>query len=189
VATDVYPPGDATRIEVERLGDVLCGRARPGHFRGVATVVTRLFHLARPHVAVFGEKDWQQLAVIRRMVRDLHFDVEVVGGAIVREPDGLAMSSRNVYLSPQARSQAPALCAALLEARRLHRAGERDALRLAACAHARLSKEPLAEIEYVEVCDPESLAPVAVVEARARLLLAVRFEGTRLIDNAELSEE
>jgi pantoate--beta-alanine ligase len=187
-SAEIYPPGDVTRVDVGRLGEVLCGRGRPGHFRGVATVVTRLFHIGRPHLALFGEKDWQQLAVIRRMVRDLHFDVEIASGPIVREPDGLAMSSRNAYLSEAGRRQAPALFAALLDARRLFRSGERSARQLAACAHARIAKEPLAEIEYVEVFDPDTLAPLEVACERARIALAVRFESTRLIDNAELSE-
>jgi pantoate--beta-alanine ligase len=188
-AAEMYAPGEATRVEVAGLCEGLCGRERPGHFRGVATVVAKLLQLARPHVVVFGEKDWQQLAVIRRMVRDLCFDVEVLGAPIVREPDGLAMSSRNAYLSEEARRQAPALNAALLEARRLFRAGERDARRLAACARARLEKEPLASVEYVEVCCPDTLAPLETVAGRALLALAVRFGTTRLIDNALLAEE
>jgi pantoate--beta-alanine ligase len=188
-AAEMYAPGEATRVEVAGLGDGLCGRERPGHFRGVATVVAKLLQIARPHLVVFGEKDWQQLAVIRRMVRDLFFDIEVVGAPTVREPDGLAMSSRNVYLSEMARRQAPALNAALLEVRRALRAGERDARRLAACARARIEKEPLAEIEYVEVCDPDSLAPLDAVARRALVALAVRFGNTRLIDNAVLEEE
>jgi pantoate--beta-alanine ligase len=183
---EIYPNGDATWVNVERLTATLCGRSRPGHFRGVTTVVARLLHAARPHVALFGEKDYQQLAVIRRMARDLCFGVEIIGAPIVREPDGLAMSSRNVFLSPRARQQATALNAALHEARALVRAGVRDAGAVAGVARQRIEKEPLAEVEYVELVDAENLEPVREVRGRVLLALAVRFEGTRLIDNTLL---
>ncbi|HTO69918.1 MAG TPA: pantoate--beta-alanine ligase [Myxococcota bacterium] len=186
---EMYPGGDATWVEVERLTSGLCGRSRPGHFRGVTTVVARLFNAARPHLAVFGEKDYQQLAVIRRMARDLAFGIEVLGGPIVREPDGLAMSSRNVFLSPRARQQAAALPAALHEARALVRAGVRDATVLCHETRRRIEKEPLAEIDYVEIVDAESLEPQRELRAPAVLALAVRFEGTRLIDNTLLVAE
>jgi pantoate--beta-alanine ligase len=183
---EIYPSGDATWVTVERLTTGLCGRSRPGHFRGVTTVVARLLHAARPHVAIFGEKDYQQLAVIRRMARDLGFGVEIVGGPIVREPDGLAMSSRNAFLSSRARQQATALNAALHEVRALVRAGVCDAATVCATARQRIEKEPLAEIDYVELVDAENLEPVREVGARSLLALAVRFEGTRLIDNTLL---
>ncbi len=183
---EIYPSGDATWVTVERLTSGLCGSSRPGHFRGVTTVVARLFNAARPHVAVFGEKDYQQLAVIRRMTRDLCFGIEIVGGPIVREPDGLAMSSRNAFLSSRARQQATALNSALHEARALVRAGVRDAASVCAEARRRIEKEPLAEIDYVQIVDAESLEPVRQVAGRSLLALAVRFEGTRLIDNAIL---
>jgi pantoate--beta-alanine ligase len=186
---EIYPNGDATWVEVERLTSGLCGRSRPGHFRGVTTVVARLFNAARPHLAVFGEKDYQQLAVIRRMARDLAFGVEVVGGPIVREPDGLAMSSRNVFLSARARQQATALHAALHEARALVRGGVHDATALCEEARRRIEKEPLAEIDYVELVDAESLEPLRELRGPAVLALAVRFEGTRLIDNTFLDTE
>jgi pantoate--beta-alanine ligase len=185
---EMYPDGDATGVEVERLTEPLCGRVRPGHFRGVTTVVARLFNATKPHLAVFGEKDFQQLAAVRRMARDLRFDVEIVGAPIVREPDGLAMSSRNAYLRPEERRQATALNAGLLEARRLFRAGERDARRLAAAARARIDKEPLAHIEYVEVRDAETLQEIASATRPALLALAVRFGATRLIDNTVLED-
>ncbi len=185
---EIYPEGDATRVEVERLTEPLCGRMRPGHFRGVTTVVARLLCATKPHLAVFGEKDFQQLAVVRRMARDLRFDVEIVSAPIVREPDGLAMSSRNVYLRPEERRQATSLNAALLEARRLYRAGERDARRLAHAARARIEKEPLAEIEYVELRDAETLEEIARATRPALLALAVRFGATRLIDNTVLED-
>ncbi len=186
---EIYPSGDATWVDVERLTAGLCGRSRPGHFRGVTTVVARLFNAARPHVAVFGEKDYQQLAVIRRMTRDLGFGIEVVGGQIVREPDGLAMSSRNVFLSARARQQATSLHAALHEARASVRAGVRDAEALVAQVRQRIEKEPLAELDYVELVDADTLEPLRAVRGPALLALAVRFEGTRLIDNTQLSAE
>jgi pantoate--beta-alanine ligase len=186
---EIYPSGDATWVDVERLTAGLCGRSRPGHFRGVTTVVARLFNAARPHVAVFGEKDYQQLAVIRRMSRDLGFGIDVVGGQIVREPDGLAMSSRNVFLSARARQQATSLHAALHEARASVRAGVRDAEALVAVVRQRIEKEPLAELDYVELVDADTLEPLRAVRGPALLALAVRFEGTRLIDNTQLSAE
>lgn len=185
-AEEIYPEGNATLVEVERLSEGMCGRGRPGHFRGVASVVTRLLIAAKPDVAVFGEKDYQQLALIRRMTRDLLFDLEIIGGPTVREPDGLAMSSRNVYLSADARQQARGLNAALHEARQLVRSGERDVRRLVAAARNRLDKEPLAQVEYIEVRDAESLEPLERVARRAVMGLAVHFEGTRLIDNTIL---
>ena len=183
---EMYPNGDATWVTVERLTSGLCGRNRAGHFRGVTTVVTRLLNAAHPHVAIFGEKDYQQLAVIRRMARDLCTGVEIVGGPIVREPDGLAMSSRNVFLSARARQQATGLNAALHEARALVRAGVRDAATVIATARQRIEKEPLAEIDYVELVDAENLEPVRELRGRSVIALAVRFEGTRLIDNTLL---
>ncbi|HTO54680.1 MAG TPA: pantoate--beta-alanine ligase [Myxococcota bacterium] len=186
---EIYPAGDSTWVDVDRLTAGLCGRSRPGHFRGVTTVVARLFNAARPHIAVFGEKDYQQLAVVRRMARDLAFGIEVIGGPIVREPDGLAMSSRNAFLSARARQQAPALHAALHEVRSLVRGGARDAAALCAAARQRIEKEPLAEIDYVELVCADTLEPLREVRFPAVMALAVRFEGTRLIDNTLLSEE
>jgi pantoate--beta-alanine ligase len=185
-AADMYPQGDATRVRVERLTEGLCGRSRPGHFEGVTTVVARLFNAVRPHVAVFGEKDYQQLAAIRRMARDLLFDVEVVGGPTVREADGLAMSSRNAYLAPAARLQATALQDALGEARRRVASGETDARSLLEAVRRRIAKEPLAELDYAELRDADSLESVDRVGRRSVLALAVRFEGARLIDNTVL---
>jgi pantoate--beta-alanine ligase len=184
--TDMYPEGNATWVDVERLTEGMCGRSRVGHFRGVTTIVSRLLNAAKPHVAVFGEKDYQQCAVIQRMVRDLLLDVEVVVAPTVREPDGLAMSSRNAYLRPEARQQATALNAALHDARQLYRAGIRDSRALIHAARRRIRKEPLAEIEYIELVDAETLETVAETGARSVLALAVRFEGTRLIDNTVL---
>jgi pantoate--beta-alanine ligase len=185
-AADMYPQGDATRVRVECLTEGLCGRSRPGHFEGVTTVVARLFNAVRPHVAVFGEKDYQQLAAIRRMARDLLFDVEVVGGPTVREADGLAMSSRNAYLAPAARLQATALQDALGEARRRVASGETDARSLLEAVRRRIAKEPLADLDYAELRDADSLESVDRVGRRSVLALAVRFEGARLIDNTVL---
>jgi pantoate--beta-alanine ligase len=185
--SEIYPQGWSTWVEVEGgLGAGLCGRSRPGHFRGVTTVVARLFNAARPHVAVFGEKDYQQVAVIRRMTRDLLFDIEIVAAPTVREADGLAMSSRNENLSEVERDQARALNAALADARQLLRSGERNGARLIEAARRRLADAPLARIDYVELVDPDTLEPLEKVESRAVMALAVHFSRARLIDNALL---
>jgi len=181
----VFRPGHETWVTVEQASRGLCGERRPGHFRGVATVVAKLFNLTRPHVAVFGQKDFQQLAVLRAMVRDLDLAVEVVGMPIVREADGLAMSSRNAYLSAEARRRALALSQALFEARQAATRGERDAGRLAARARARLEAAE-ARVDYVEVVDPATLRPVAEAVPGTVMLLAAFFGTTRLIDNLVL---
>ncbi|MEE9606214.1 MAG: pantoate--beta-alanine ligase [Myxococcota bacterium] len=193
-AAAMYAPDCETWLEVTELSKPLCGRARPGHFRGVATVVAKLLLAAKPHVAVFGEKDFQQLALIRRMVRDLNIDVEIAGVPTVREADGLALSSRNALLDPVARRQATALVRALDTAERAVAAGERDAARILQLAVAEIEKAPLAEIDYAELRDPHSLAPAPAQLCGAALLaLAVCFrpsegEGAavRLIDNRVL---
>ena len=194
-AAEMYPDGAQTHVEVGELAKPLCGRTRPGHFRGVATVVSKLLLAAKPHVAVFGEKDWQQLAVIRRMVRDLRMDVEIAGLPTVRESDGLALSSRNRNLDPDARRQALVLPRALDAAEASVRAGERDTARLLAEVRREIAKAPRAEIDYAELRDPDSLAaaPAALV-APTLLALAVFVRppaggaGTtvRLIDNRVL---
>ena len=183
---EVYPEGWSTWVDVEGLTEGLCGRNRPGHFRGVTTVVARLFHAAKPHVAVFGEKDYQQLAVIRRMTRDLLLDIEIEGAPTVREPDGLAMSSRNRNLTDDERRQARALHAALSEAALLVRGGERRSAVLIQAVRQCIAKQPAAQIEYVEVVDPDTLEPVASLVRRAVMAVAVRFSKARLIDNATL---
>jgi pantoate--beta-alanine ligase len=181
----VYPPGHQTWVEVEEVSRGLCGERRPGHFRGVATVVAKLFHLSRPHVALFGEKDWQQLQVVRAMVRDLDFGLEVVGMPIVREADGLAMSSRNAYLSPEERTRALSLSRGLREAQARAAAGERDAAALAAGVEERIAAAG-ARVDYVAVVHPETLRPVARAEPGSRMLVAAFAGGTRLIDNVAL---
>ena len=179
----MYPAGHRTFVEVAQLQDGLCGARRPGHFRGVATVVTQLFALARPHLAVFGEKDWQQLQIIRRLAVDLHLGVEVVGMPIVRVADGLAMSSRNAYLSPVERTRALALSRGLGAARARWAAGERQADVLREAARAELRAAEVRE-DYVELVTPDTLEPLARAErADARLLVAGFVGTTRLIDN------
>jgi pantoate--beta-alanine ligase len=183
----MYPGGPPlTRVVVGKLADGMCGARRPGHFEGVATVVSKLFHLVQPHVALFGEKDYQQLAVIRRMVRDLDLDVEIVGAPIVREPDGLAMSSRNAYLSPAEREQALALSRGLGAAAARFAAGERDAAALIAAARAPLEAAPLVRVDYVDLRDAETLEVVERVERKVVLAVAAFVGTTRLIDNRVL---
>lgn len=181
----VFRPGHQTWVTVEGVSQGLCGASRPGHFRGVATVVLKLLHLTRPHVAIFGEKDWQQLAVIRAMVSDLDLDVEVAGMPIVREADGLALSSRNAYLSAEERGRALALSRALFEARDAVAAGAREAAPLVARARARLEAAG-ARVDYVEVVHPTELTPVAEVAPGSVMLLAAQVGRTRLIDNLVL---
>jgi pantoate--beta-alanine ligase len=181
----MYAPAHESWVSVERVSQGLCGGSRPGHFRGVATVVAKLFNLTVPHVAMFGEKDFQQLAVIRAMVRDLFFPVEIVGMPIVREPDGLALSSRNAYLAQEDRGRALALSQALAVARVAAAGGERDAERLRARARERLAAAG-ARVDYVEIVNPETLAPVARAEPGSVMLLAAFVGTTRLIDNARL---
>lgn len=181
----VFAPGHQTWIEVGPVAEGLCGARRPGHFRGVATVVMKLFQLTRPQVALFGEKDWQQLQVIRAMVRDLDLDVEVAGMPIVREPDGLARSSRNAYLSTDERCRALALSRALAEAQERARGGDRDVASLTAGARAALASAG-ARVDYVEIVEPESLQPVLRAEPGSRMLVAAYLGPTRLIDNAAL---
>jgi pantoate--beta-alanine ligase len=188
-ARGMYPRGYATFVDVEGLTDTLCGRSRPGHFRGVTTVVCKLFTIIQPHVALFGRKDFQQLAVLRRMTEDLNLPVEIVGMPIVREADGLAMSSRNSYLSAGERRQALALSDAIGLVRVAVRQGERSAAALLDLVARRLGQEPDARIDYVRICHDESLEDVAAVDRHAVLLLAVRIGRTRLIDNSYLVEE
>lgn len=184
---EMYPPGRWTVVEVLDLGDVLCGAVRPGHFRGVATVVAKLFHIVKPHRAYLGQKDYQQTVIIRRMVRDLNMDVEVVVLPTVREADGLAMSSRNSYLSQEERKAAPVLYRALREAERRVAEGERSARRILAAMEAVVSAESLARIDYLALVDPETLEEVEVVTGSAVALGAVRIGKTRLIDNLLLT--
>jgi pantoate--beta-alanine ligase len=185
-ASAMYPPGAQTFVEVRELQQPLCGARRPGHFAGVATIVTKLFHITQPHVAVFGEKDYQQLAIIRRMVRDLDFDVEVASIPIVREPDGLAMSSRNAYLSPAQRESALALSRGLAAAEAAAKQGERSAAVLVSAARAALEAAQL-RIDYVELRDAVELTEVAKLDRPCVLAIAAFVGTTRLIDNRVLA--
>jgi pantoate--beta-alanine ligase len=185
-ASAMYPPGAQTFVEVRELQKPLCGASRPGHFAGVATIVTKLFHVTNPHLAVFGEKDYQQLAIIRRMVRDLDFGIEIVGVPIVREPDGLALSSRNAYLSADQRTTALSLSKGLAAAEAAVKAGERDAAKIVAAARALIEAEPGARIDYVELRDADELTPVTTLSRPAVLAMAVFVGATRLIDNRVL---
>jgi pantoate--beta-alanine ligase len=185
-SAEMYPEGYQTYVEVTGVSQGLCGAARPGHFRGVATVVAKLFHIVRPHAAVFGEKDFQQLAVIRRMVRDLNLDVEIVGAPIVREADGLAMSSRNKYLEGEDRHAARCLYKGLCAARDLFAGGVRDPERLLDVARTKILFEPRATLDYVEARHPETLSPAHSPSARMTILVAARVGPTRLIDNITL---
>jgi pantoate--beta-alanine ligase len=180
---DIYPPGAQTYVNVEALSLPLCGAHRPGHFRGVATVVLKLFNIVQPHVAVFGEKDYQQLALIQQMVRDLLLDVDVVGAPIVREADGLAMSSRNRHLDADQRIAARCLAAALEAAEERLGAGERHAASLLAATTDAITREPLARVEYAALVDPDTLQNISTVDERALVALAVWVGSTRLIDN------
>ena len=179
---EIYPPGRTTSVDVGRLGEVLEGAARPGHFRGVATVVTILYSLVQPDRAYFGQKDGQQSVVIRRMVHDLGLPVDIVVCPTVREDDGLAVSSRNRYLTPEERAQAPALNRALQAAATAYAEGERSADPMRRMMLAELEAAPLGQVDYVSVADAETLDELEVVDRPALLSLAVRFPSARLID-------
>ncbi|PKN08910.1 MAG: pantoate--beta-alanine ligase [Deltaproteobacteria bacterium HGW-Deltaproteobacteria-8] len=180
----MYFSDHATWVEVPELAKGLCGASRPVHFRGVCTVVTKLFGLVRPDVAVFGQKDWQQLAILKRMSRDLELGVEVVGRPIFREPDGLAMSSRNVNLTPEEREKAPAIRQGLLVVQAAVRAGERDAAKLALMFRAHLAEKlTSASVDYADFVHPESMSPVVRVEGPTLFAVAVFLGRVRLIDN------
>jgi len=183
---EVYPPGYQTYIRVEDLENRLDGASRPGHFRGVATVCARLFHVALPDRAYFGQKDAAQVAVIRRLVQDLQFPLEVVVCPIVREPDGLAMSSRNAYLDPNDRRAATVLYRSLTAAHALYNAGERSAQAIRACLTDVLASEPRARLDYAAVVDPDTLLEVERVTSPTLVAVAALFGSTRLIDNIVL---
>jgi pantoate--beta-alanine ligase len=180
---EIYPEGFDTRIEIRDLSTSLCGAVRPGHFKGVATVVAKLFNIVRPQVAVFGCKDYQQLQIIRRLALDLNFAIEIIGHPTVREADGLAMSSRNAYLNPEERKAALCLYHSLRHAEEIVRHGERCGAAIVDAARGEIAREPLARVEYATLCDPESLREVERVEESALLALAVRIGKARLIDN------
>ena len=183
---EMYPTGNGktlTFVDVARITDTLCGASRPGHFRGVATVVTKLFNITEADVAYFGQKDAQQVAVIRQMVADLNTNVKIVAVPIVREADGLALSSRNHFLNATERQAALVLSRSLRLAEKMLQAGERDAATLLAAMNDCLSQEPLAVIDYVEIVDTQTLLALPRIEGAALIAMAVRFGKTRLIDN------
>jgi pantoate--beta-alanine ligase len=180
---EMYPPGATTFVTVEGLSEKLCGRSRPGHFRGVTTVVAKLFNIVEPDLAFFGQKDAAQAVIIRRMVRDLGFDVEIVVCPIVREPDGLALSSRNAYLDPQQRKQATVLYRSLMRIQFLADRGESDSARLIAPALEEFRQEPEVRLDYFEIVDCETLDPVTNTSKGALVAVAAFVGPTRLIDN------
>lgn len=184
---EVYPEGFSTYVNVEGITQGLCGASRPGHFRGVATVVCKLLSMVRPDLAVFGQKDAQQAAVIKRMVRDLDLAVKIAIGPIVREPDGLAMSSRNACLTPEERKQAAALYRSLKLARRMVREGARETGEVRRKMKTLLAREaPLGKVDYIEIVDSETLEPARRISGRTLVALAVRFPSARLIDNVRI---
>ena len=185
-AAEIYPPGYRTYVEVHGLQDRLCGKSRPGHFQGVATVVLKLFDIVGPDLAFFGAKDAQQVLIIGKMAVDLDLDVEVVTCPLVREPDGLALSSRNAYLSPEERKAALVLSISLRWAEWAVAAGERDAAKVIAGIRSAIETEPLARVDYVEAVDPVNLEPVAEIRGDVLIALAVFIGSTRLIDNIRL---
>ena len=180
---EMYPEGYRTSVEVAGLQEKLCGRSRPGHFRGVATVVLKLFNIVRPDYAFFGQKDAQQVVILQKMVQDLNADMEIRAMPIIREPDGLAMSSRNAYLSAEERRAALVLSSSLGEARRMFENGERAAGPIRERVSSAIAAESLARIDYVEIVDPSSLEPVERIDGEALVALAVYIGKTRLIDN------
>lgn len=180
---DMYPEGFQTKVTVERITNHLCGISRPGHFDGVATVVTKLFNTTKPHMAIFGQKDFQQLTVIRRMVKDLNMDIEIIGVPTVREDDGLAMSSRNSYLRPKERKSALCLKRSLDLAENMARGGEKDVSKILSAVKGLILSHPFTKIEYINICDPLTMEDKKLIDGESLLALAVKVGITRLIDN------
>jgi pantoate--beta-alanine ligase len=184
---EMYPQDYTTYVFVGGLSSILCGLSRPTHFQGVATVCAKLFNIIEPDVAIFGDKDYQQLCVIKRMVEDLNMNVQIIGHPTVREDDGLAMSSRNVYLNPEERQNALVLYKSLLHARELYQTGQRDAPVIRDAMIKMIEATLGAMIDYIEIVDPDNLEPLTIIERGAVVALAVRFGKTRLIDNMLIS--
>ncbi len=183
---DLYPRGYETYINQENLPNHLCGLSRPGHFRGVMTIVAKLFNIVKPHYAIFGEKDYQQLAVIKKMTADLNFDAQIVGAPTVREADGLAMSSRNKYLTAEQRESALTLNRALSDAKQKVARGETDVKKIIDEAFETISSSPESSVDYIRICDPDTLEDAAVINRPVLMALAVKVGRTRLIDNTIL---
>lgn len=186
-AEDMYPEGFQTYVDVERLSNHLCGLSRPGHFRGVATVVVKLFNIVMPDIALFGEKDYQQLLVIKRTVQDLNIGIDVVGMPIIREEDGLAMSSRNSYLNERERKAALRLFQAIMKGKDMYERGIKDAEPILKEVRNIIEAESVAAIDYVKLCDSETLEDLNRISDKALLALAVKIGKTRLVDNIVLS--
>jgi pantoate--beta-alanine ligase len=184
---ELYPSGFQTYVNVEKIPMHLCGISRPVFFRGVATVVTKLFNIVKPHTAVFGKKDYQQLLVIRRIAYDLHMDIDIIGGETIREHDGLAMSSRNIYLTKSQRASALSLNKALKTAQTAVESGIIDASQIIGKTRDFISSHPETQIDYVAICDPETLEDIEVINQPALMALAVKVGSTRLIDNMILN--
>lgn len=185
---EMYPPGYQTYVDVEEVTNNLCGLSRPGHFRGVTTVCCKLFNIVKPHVTIFGKKDFQQLVTIKRMVLDLNMDLEVVAMPTTREPDGLAMSSRNVYLNPEERKSALSLSRSLKMAKEMYEAGERDAARIITAVRSFIEQHPFTKIDYVQICDTTTMRDVDTLKGECVIALAVRVGKARLIDNYVFGE-
>ncbi|HLA51063.1 MAG TPA: pantoate--beta-alanine ligase [Thermodesulfobacteriota bacterium] len=185
-ADEMYPEGFQTFIEIERLSSHLCGLSRPGHFRGVATVVMKLFNIVKPDIAIFGEKDFQQTAIIKRMIRDFNMDIDIVSMPIVRDADGLAMSSRNSYLNKEERIAARCLYAAITRGRNIFNKGIKGAAVILKKMKHVIESEPLAVIEYIKICDTDTLEDLDIIADMALLVLSVKIGKTRLIDNCIL---
>ena len=187
-AEQMYPDGFQTKIGAEKLSGRLCGISRPGHFDGVLTVVAKLFHITKPHLAIFGQKDYQQLTIISRMVKDLNMDIRIVGVPVVREPDGIAMSSRNSYLSPDERKSALCMKQSLDLAGEMYARGERRVPEMRAALERIILDQPFTEIDYVTFCHPTTLEEVEVIDGETVLALAVMVGKTRLIDNCIIAK-
>ncbi len=186
---EMYPDGFQSTVRVEEIMRYLCGRSRPGHFTGVTTVVIKLFNITKPHLAVFGEKDYQQLIVIKRMVKDLNMDIEIIGARTVREKDGLATSSRNSCLSPEERSSALNLKKGLDLAKAMVAKGEKDPVEIKEAVRELILSQPFTEIDYIAICDREKLTDIETIDRSFLFALAVKVGKTRLIDNAIVRED
>jgi pantoate--beta-alanine ligase len=186
---EIYPDGFQTYVEVERVTQNLCGISRPRHFRGVTTVVAKLFNIVKPHLAFFGQKDYQQLIAIKQMVKDLNMDIEVIGMPTIRETDGLAMSSRNTYLNPKKRKEAARLYRSLLKGKDLFALGERNAAIILQEVRRIIEEDKAAVIDYIKICDAHTLEDIEEIKGEAVIALAVKMGKTRLIDNIILKEE
>lgn len=186
-SAEMYPSGSGTFLEVPEMGNVMCGKFRPGHFRGVTTIVAKLFHCAKPHIAIFGQKDAQQAAILRRMSEDLLFDIEIIIGPTLRETDGLAMSSRNIYLTPDDRKEAVSLSQALFVAERLVLEGETQSSAIIEKMTDQIKKHRRVALEYISIADPLTLTPIETIFHEVLIALAARVGKARLIDNILVS--